>query len=694
MASSVKILYSDIPGKLAGLNSNVEFSSTGVYPLRNVRGGARRTFAASDIASSSTIWTEFDLGSGVSQSADYFALLNTKDLQDNTSAESISVFPSRTSFQYPTSLSSCVAFWEADKGITSNSSNQVSAWIDQKSGIQAYQGTASQQPIISRADNKENIHPYSSKLSQGLPGAIRSTISANTSDTLDPLGGNLADKITEDSSASNTHAVYWMNPANWTIAGQQYRISFYVKRISGDRNVAVTFANNLGAGYFTWNAGTGAVISQSNGTASAGVDVGNGWWRVSATVTAGSGGTYAYLYLTDSSGNLTYSGDGTSAIYTFGAQVQRASADTDYVATDGNYEIAGVNGQRALWLNGLSASGMSLAIDSSYTDLNLTGEFTIIAAVRTIATAAYGSTLYIFFGGGSSVPQNGYFFYVNNTTFQPNAATADTGVFDYIGSSSAISTNASEVIGLVRRSGTSNTYLNSSSIGSTVLNAAGSYTGTRYIGAASGGTAWAWPGYIMGLAIYNTALTDEQREGVENYFYDKYKAPPLVHSHDYTQSLVGTASDDYIATNSTSSARRFWQVGLHMNRQTADSVYLGKMMLGSQLDLGYDPIYETGYVSLSGDTYFDSGSVDFSTTKTRRLAVTLKYEAVTDALVKTFQDKIAKYWQTRRIALYAPTNSKVLAGHAMVYGRITRPPTITKEYNDWNTIEFDFEEEI
>jgi len=60
--------------------------------------------------------------------------------------------------------------------------------------------------------------------------------------------------------------------------------------------------------------------------------VGNGWYRVGITVTATASGSDAVgLYLCDDTGNISYTGDGTSGIYIFGAQLSDSASLDTYV---------------------------------------------------------------------------------------------------------------------------------------------------------------------------------------------------------------------------------------------------------------------------------------------------------------------------------------------------------------------------
>jgi hypothetical protein len=60
---------------------------------------------------------------------------------------------------------------------------------------------------------------------------------------------------------------------------------------------------------------------------------GNGWYRIGATFTATQASNNFILFLYDASGNVSYTGDGTSGLFVFGAQVEVGSVATSYIPT-------------------------------------------------------------------------------------------------------------------------------------------------------------------------------------------------------------------------------------------------------------------------------------------------------------------------------------------------------------------------
>ena len=146
-----------------------------------------------------------------------------------------------------------------------------------------------------------------------------------------PNGTTTADKVAEDSS-NNFHAIsqYVSGFASGAIA----TLSIYAKaagrtrfRIQTDASAGFGTADfNLSTG--TATAGTGVV---SNGSI---INVGDGWYRCSARcTTSGAGAIGLKVILAQSTYGTAYTGDGTSGIYFWGAQLEAGAFPTSYIPT-------------------------------------------------------------------------------------------------------------------------------------------------------------------------------------------------------------------------------------------------------------------------------------------------------------------------------------------------------------------------
>ena len=168
---------------------------------------------------------------------------------------------------------------------------------------------------------------------------IQSSVSDNV--TTDPDGGSTADKLI-DSVDSGAHYIY--KPVLFA-EDNYYTFSVYAKAADYDyvalKGATAAFNANDWA-VFDLNSGSANLCSSASSTASASIsDEGSGWYRCSLTcyclTTALS---YAYVLLSDD-GSLSdyfFTGDGTSGVYIWGAQVVIGSTLTDYEVTTSDWK--------------------------------------------------------------------------------------------------------------------------------------------------------------------------------------------------------------------------------------------------------------------------------------------------------------------------------------------------------------------
>jgi hypothetical protein len=180
--------------------------------------------------------------------------------------------------------------------------------------------------IASTAQSR-NLLTFTQQFDNAAWTKTRSTITANT--TTAPDGTSTADTLNEDSTASSTHPV----SVAVTLAAAAHTLSLYVKA-SGRSWVQLNLLSTANA-FANFNVATGALGTVGSAATATITSVGNGWYRCTMTATTGAGANTVAIYPTSADNTVSFTGTGIASLFIWGAQLEQASAATDYTRNVG-----------------------------------------------------------------------------------------------------------------------------------------------------------------------------------------------------------------------------------------------------------------------------------------------------------------------------------------------------------------------
>jgi len=246
--------------------------------------------------------------------------------------------------------------------------------VRELAGNHAYQTTAASRPTV---ESRVNLFTKSEQLDNAAWSKAAGTISANS--TTAPDGTLTADLFTEDTNNAPHYVL--QNAVSGT---GRATLTFHVKP-NGRTRVFIRseLPQTTGLSAKFDLTGSGSVVS-GTGTITA---LANGWYRCTATSTGNGNGASGY-HLIQTLGPAdadTYTGDGVSGIYVWGAQLENGTAFTTYQKVNTATDYVDVGAPRYLSFDGTDDGMATPSIDFTGTD-----KMTVWAVVRKLSDAATG----------------------------------------------------------------------------------------------------------------------------------------------------------------------------------------------------------------------------------------------------------------------------------------------------------------
>jgi hypothetical protein len=177
-------------------------------------------------------------------------------------------------------------------------------------------------------ESRTNLLTYSEQFDNAAWTKTATTITANT--IVAPDGTLTGDKLVEDT----TNTSHNVNRSQGVTTGTSYAFTVYAKAAERSFFRLQSFNATGDAESAIFNLTTGTIVSQSGTSASTITPVGNGWYRCSVIVIndTDTSSTLSIQLYSDGT-TASYTGDGYSGIYIWGAQLEAGAFATSYIPT-------------------------------------------------------------------------------------------------------------------------------------------------------------------------------------------------------------------------------------------------------------------------------------------------------------------------------------------------------------------------
>ena len=175
-------------------------------------------------------------------------------------------------------------------------------------------------------EQRTNLTPYSSDFNQS-PTWVKAGVTITNSANIAPDGTQTANRTVENTSTT-VHQFY---SAGYTLTAASYTASVYLK-YDNRQYFKISLATS-GTNGCVFDLINGTIFSSDSGFTGSITAVGNGWYRCVVVIT-GTAATYflGFSQMSNST-TLSYTGDGYSGTYIWGAQLEAGAFATSYIPT-------------------------------------------------------------------------------------------------------------------------------------------------------------------------------------------------------------------------------------------------------------------------------------------------------------------------------------------------------------------------
>ena len=211
-----------------------------------------------------------------------------------------------------------------------------------------------------------------------------------------PDGATNAFKLVENAT-TGVHSVYRATP---TLGAVDYSYSVFAKA-SGNTTFRIQVYDGTHFRYALFNLNTGVAYNETLLNSSDIKLFANGYYKCSINFTASAGVGFSYIQLIDGSNNISYTGDGTSGVYIYGAQLEQGSYATSYIKTVGTTQTRVADTA--------TGSGSSTVINSSegvlYAEISALANDTVTKTIS-LSDGSSNNKIELFYFGGVAIYTN------------------------------------------------------------------------------------------------------------------------------------------------------------------------------------------------------------------------------------------------------------------------------------------------